>query len=93
MPEMAVKLLKGPVSVAFSKRGRFHYATALEYDLVGIGSSRDKALSELQDVVNIYLTETDVSNSSGCKTGRDARAKSFAFRVTMAVAPAARAAS
>jgi len=57
MPEMAVKLLKGPVSVAFSKRGRFHYATALEFDLVGIGSSRDKALSELQDVVNTYLTE------------------------------------
>ena len=50
--------LQGPVSVAYKRKGRKDwYATALQFDLVGHGSSKEQALRELQDVVADYLVE------------------------------------
>jgi len=50
-----VTFLKGPVTVAYRKQGRKWYAIALEFDLVGIGPTRQKAFNELQAVFNDYL--------------------------------------
>jgi len=55
VPNVEIKVLAGPVTVAYRKAGKRWYCTALEFDLLGIGDSRDKAFAELRSVVNTYL--------------------------------------
>jgi hypothetical protein len=45
----------GPVSVSYRKQGGKVYCTALQFDLVGVGKTRGKALEELKAVVETYL--------------------------------------
>jgi hypothetical protein len=52
-----VTCLRGPVTVAYRKKNRKWYATALEFDLVGIGRTREGAFEILQEMVNEYLTD------------------------------------
>ncbi len=49
--------LQGPVRVAYRKRGREWYATALEFDIVGTGSTKARALRELQELFQDYVSE------------------------------------
>jgi hypothetical protein len=49
--------LEGPVRVAYRKRGREWYATALEFDIVGVGSTKAQALRELQELFRDYVSE------------------------------------
>ncbi len=48
-------LLKGPLTIAYEKEGAKWYATALEFDLVGIGSTRKKAGEEVKQLFREYL--------------------------------------
>lgn len=50
-----VAFLSGPVTVAYRKRQKRWYCTALQFDLVGIGRSKDEAFEKLRGVVNEYL--------------------------------------
>jgi hypothetical protein len=52
-----VTLLEGPLTIAFCKKGREWYARALEFDLVGTGSTRRKAFHEITDLVSEYITD------------------------------------
>jgi len=52
-----ITVLRGPVTVAYRKEGKKWYATALEFDLVGIGTTRAKAFKALQEIVNEYLSD------------------------------------
>ncbi len=54
---IVLRVLRGPIIVSYRQVGKKHYATALQFDLVGVGASRRKAFEELQGVVNAYLTE------------------------------------
>jgi len=50
-------ILHGPVTVAYKKLGKEWHCTALNFDLVGTGSSKQMAFVELRDVVNCYLSD------------------------------------
>jgi hypothetical protein len=50
-----VRKLEGPVTVAFSQLADEWYATALEFDLVGTGASREAALRQLKAVVKTHF--------------------------------------
>ncbi|MBI5093210.1 MAG: hypothetical protein HZB26_12320 [Candidatus Hydrogenedentes bacterium] len=56
-PRLVVTRLGGTVTVAFKKRGGKVYATALEFDIVGIGPTRAKAFQELQQLLYAYVEE------------------------------------
>jgi len=56
-PNIEILLLQGPVTVAYRQAGRKWYATALQFDLVGVGRSPHAAFNELQGVVTTYLEE------------------------------------
>ena len=56
--ELVVTTLGGPVTVGYYRRGGNWICTALDFDLVGIGLTQEKAFAELRDVVNTYLEET-----------------------------------
>lgn len=58
-----VTLLEGPLTIAFRKVGREWYARALQFDLVGTGTSRRKAFHEVTDLVREYIT--DCLNETG----------------------------
>jgi len=58
-----ILVMEGPVTVEYQRKNKKWYCTALEFDLVGIGTSRQKAFNELQKVVNLYLMEA--INSKG----------------------------
>lgn len=58
-----ISVLGGPVTVAYRKRGRKWYCTALQFDLVGIGRTREDSFNQLRDVMNIYLA--DVLDADG----------------------------
>lgn len=47
--------LEGPVWVAFTQEEKAFYATALQFDLVGTGSTREIAFTELQEMFRIYV--------------------------------------
>ena len=53
--ELEVLPVDGAISVSFRKRGKEWYATALQFDLVGTGTSRDEALRELQTLFEAYV--------------------------------------
>ena len=55
-PELDVQTLDGTIAVAYKKQGREWRATALQFDLVGTGSTRQAALRELQQVFETYLS-------------------------------------
>lgn len=52
-----VKILEGPVSVAFKKAGREWHAIALQFDIVGTGKTRGEAFREMQGLFETYLSE------------------------------------
>jgi hypothetical protein len=47
--------MAGPVTVVSCKVGHEWQCTALEFDIVGIGATRDEALAEMRGLVNAYL--------------------------------------
>jgi len=47
--------IKGPVSVAYTKADGEWYATALQFDIMGAGRTRDEAFQDLQKCVEIFL--------------------------------------
>jgi len=49
--------LQGPVTAAFRREGKQWLCTVLEFDLLGMGHSRDAALEEMKDLVACYLEE------------------------------------
>ncbi|MFA6240316.1 MAG: hypothetical protein WC655_05280, partial [Candidatus Hydrogenedentales bacterium] len=51
MPHIQVRTLQGTVPVSFKQRGSKWYATALTFDLVGTGRTRETAFRELQEVL------------------------------------------
>lgn len=53
--EFVVSILGGPVTVAYKKSGREWHCTALEFDLLGTGTTKSMAFDELKSVVNEYL--------------------------------------
>ena len=55
--------LKGQVTVTYREEGAEVYATALQFDLVGIGKTRKAALKELQEIFSEYAEE--VLNTRG----------------------------
>jgi hypothetical protein len=60
---LTIKILKGDVTVAYRRHGRGWRCTALEFDLVGVGNTQEKAFAQLRDLVNGYLD--DVLNTDG----------------------------
>ena len=55
MPAVGVTRLKGPIWVAYTQKDGKHYATALQFDLVGAGTTRKKAFRALQGVFLNYI--------------------------------------
>ena len=56
-PEIEIITMEGPVTVAHREvEGEWH-ATALEFDILGTGATRDAAFNELRGLVNDYLCE------------------------------------
>jgi len=55
-PIRAIRM-QGPVTVSYRNSGKNCYCTALQFDLVGIGTSKTEAFRELRDVFNTYLIE------------------------------------
>ena len=57
--ECAVVVVGGPINVSFRRRRKEKdwLCTALQFDLVGIGASREEAFAELRSVVEDYLEE------------------------------------
>ena len=53
--DLAVCVLSGPVTVAYTKTAKEWTCTALEFDLVGFGKTKDDAFDALRGVVNTYL--------------------------------------
>ena len=62
--EFGVRILRGSVTVAYKRVGRKVHATALQFDLVGMGKTREQALVELQEVVNAYFLDALLSEES-----------------------------
>lgn len=52
-----ISLADGPITVAFKKAGSYWIATALEFDIIGTGNSREEAFSQLRELVSLYLLE------------------------------------
>lgn len=51
-----VKIANGPITVAFRQDEGEWLATALQFDLVGTGKTKDTAFAQLKELVNDYLT-------------------------------------
>lgn len=49
--------LQGPVRVTYHKQNGEWVATACQFDLIGVGDTREEALAELQEVVSVYVNE------------------------------------
>ena len=56
-PRVEISVVKGRVTVSYRQEEGKWYATALEFDLVGSGNTRDAAFADLQQVVNCYIEE------------------------------------
>jgi hypothetical protein len=52
---IVIGVLKGPITAAFRRDAGRWLCTALQFDIVGIGDTRDEARSEMQALVNAYL--------------------------------------
>ena len=52
---MNVLLLEGPVSVAFRREGPMYCAIALQFDLVGMGKTKDEAFLALQSIFDTHM--------------------------------------
>ncbi len=55
--KMRIITLKGPITVTYREEGGEVLARALQFDLVGVGKTRDDALKELQDLFSDYAEE------------------------------------
>lgn len=54
--ELDIQTVDGTVTVAYKKHGREWHATALQFDLVGTGRTREAALREPQELFESYLS-------------------------------------
>lgn len=52
-----VETLEGPVSVAYRRSGKEWHAIALQFDIVGTGKSKAAAFREMQELLELYITE------------------------------------
>jgi predicted RNase H-like HicB family nuclease len=52
-----IPLADGPITVVFQHDGPYWIATALEFDIIGTGKTRQESLSQLQELVSLYLFE------------------------------------
>lgn len=50
-----VKIAGGPITVAYRKEDDLWYCTALQFDIMGNGKTREKAFAQLKKLVNSYL--------------------------------------
>jgi len=50
-----IRLISGPVTVAYRRRKNDWIAVALQFDLAGIGKTKKEALGELRECINLYL--------------------------------------
>ena len=55
MQIVSVTRLEGSMRIAFKTEDKLIYARALEFDLVGVGATRETARQELQDLFKTYL--------------------------------------
>jgi hypothetical protein len=46
---------EGPATIAVRKVGREYHYTALEFDILGIGRTKQDALAEVQELVEEYV--------------------------------------
>ncbi len=46
---------EGPVTVAVHKMGREYHCTALEFDILGTGRTKQDALAQVQELVEEYI--------------------------------------
>lgn len=53
--DVTISTLKGPVTAAWRQEGGRWLCTALEFDIVGVGKSRQAAFAEMQQLLNAYL--------------------------------------
>lgn len=56
-PRVEICRLEGPVTVTYRTEGGRVYARALQFDLVGIGKTKEEALRELQELFSDYVEE------------------------------------
>jgi len=56
-------VLRGPVTVAYKQVGEEWHCTALEFDIIGVGKSKEKAFEKMRDLLNFYLGE--IANTAG----------------------------
>lgn len=47
---------EGPVTVAVRKFGREYHCTALEFDILGTGKTKQEALVQVQELIEDYIT-------------------------------------
>lgn len=52
-----IRIAEGPITVAYRQDGEEWLCTALEFDLVGVGATREEALGELKEIFGTYLIE------------------------------------
>lgn len=55
MTSCQISIVGGPVSVAYKRHGRGWMAMALQFSLIGLGKTREKAFEELKGVLLTYL--------------------------------------
>jgi len=53
----AVITLRGPVTAAYRRSQGLWYCTALQFDIVGVGKTRDEAFGEMRDLFSDYVKE------------------------------------
>jgi hypothetical protein len=51
-----VKVAGGPVTVAYKQVAGEWHCTALQFDILGIGKTREAAFAQLKELMNSYLT-------------------------------------
>jgi len=54
---VTISILKGPITVAYKKENGKWICTALEFDLCGVGDTREEAFELMRGCVNLYLKE------------------------------------
>ena len=55
--ELTITIMSGPVTVAYRRTGGEWICTALQFDIVGTGATRDEAFDELRALFQTYLRE------------------------------------
>lgn len=63
MSKSPIIKMKGQITVAYRREGTKILSTALQFDLVGIGRTKQEAFKELRKIVKSYLLEVIKSDT------------------------------